>query len=428
MTPSRRDRLGPLGEPQFRLLWIGQTTSSAGDAMVFLAWSFAVLRIGGDATSIGLVFAAYVVAFSIFVLAGGVWADRLPRQLVMVGADLVRGISNGTLGVLLVTGSAQLWHLVVGAALFGMASAFFQPASQGLIPETVSAARLQQANALMSVSRRATAVAGPTISGLIIALFGPGVVFLVDAGTFAVSTISLLLLRLPRTIEPAEHKAFLADLVSGWREVRARRWIGVALGAFAIGNTANCAFLVLGPVIADRHLGGAAAWGVVLTGGAIGGLLGGLLAFRLKPRRPMLVGLAAVSLTALEALSLIGPAPILLIAGAFLLGIITEELCNTWWVTMLQQHVPDEARSRVFSFDQLVSYVFNPLGLLLAGPLSVAIGSTPILVAASVLLFAAYMGAALLPSSREVTWVDQAPPADLPGGQVEAPIVVQPAI
>lgn len=424
MTESRRDRLGPLRERQFRLLWIGQTTSAAGDSMIFLAWSFAVLRIGGDATSIGLVFTAYVVAFTIFVLAGGVWADRLPRQLVMVAADVVRGISNGAIGILLLTGSAQLWHIVVGATVFGVASAFFAPASQGLIPQTVSAGKLQQANALMSVSRRATAVAGPTISGLIIALVGPGAVFLVDAGTFAVSAISLVFLRPTRSIEPTEHTAFLADLAGGWREVRTRRWIGVALGAFAIGNMANSAFLVLGPVIAERQLGGASAWGVVLTGGAIGGLLGGLLAFRLKPRRPMLVGLALVSVTALEALSLIGPAPLLLIAGAFLLGIIAEELCNTWWVTMLQQHVPDEARSRVFSFDQLVSYIFNPLGLLAAGPLSVAIGLTPTLAAAGALLFVAYVGAALLPSSRNVTWVDDEPPVGLPGEQPEVPKLI----
>ena len=408
---GRRQMLGPLTEPQFRLLWIGQSASAIGDGLTFLAIAFAVLHIGGKPTDLGLVFASFFAAYVSFVLIGGVWADRLPRQLVMVVADLVRGVEQVILGVLLLTGSAHVWQIAIGVAFYGAASAFFGPASTGLVPQTVSAGRLQQANALMSISRNAGQIMGPPISGLIVAFAGTGAVFLIDAATFGISAISLLLLRPVERTSPSEHQPFLAELAGGWREVLARPWIGAALLAFGISNASGAAFNILGPVIADTKPGGAAAWGLVLTGGAIGGLLGGLLALRIRPRRPLLVGFAVMSLIALEPLSLVGPAPVLVIAGAMMLGFGAGELTNTWWYTMLQQHVPEHARSRVSSYDWLVSFIFQPLGFLAVGPLSQAIGFTATLVGAASLILIANLAVTLVPSSRNVTWIAEASPA-----------------
>jgi MFS family permease len=402
---GRARLLGPLGEPQFRLLWIGQSTSAVGDGMTFLAIAFAVLHIGGKATDLGLVFAAFFAAYVSFVLIGGVWADRLPRQLVMVGADVVRGVVQLIIGLLLLGGEAHVWQLAIGVAVYGAASAFFHPSSTGLIPQTVSAGRLQQANALMSISRNAGSILGPPISGLIVALAGAGTVFMVDAATFALSAISLLFLRPIASASAEERQPFLAELAGGWREVVARRWIAAALVAFGISNAAGAAFYILGPLIADRQLGGAEAWGLILTGGAIGGVIGGLLALRIRPRRPLLVGFALMPLVALQLLSLIGPAPVLLIAGAFLLGFGVGELTNTWWFTLLQQHVPEHARSRVSSYDWLVSFIFQPLGFLAVGPISQAIGFTPTLVGAAALVLLTYVTVSLLPSVRQVSWV-----------------------
>ena len=186
-----------------------------------------------------------------------------------------------------------------------------------------------------------------------------------------------------------------------------RPWIAAALVAFGISNASGAAFFILGPVIADAQLGGAAAWGLILTGGAIGGVLGGLLALRVRPRRPLLVGFAIMSVIALEPLSLVGPAPVLLIGGAFLLGFGAGELTNTWWFTMLQQHVPEHARSRVSSYDWLVSFIFQPLGFLAVGPLSQAIGPTATLLGAASLILLANITVTLLPSIRSVTWVPE---------------------
>ena len=408
MTSPSTGRLGALAEPQFRLLWIGQTASAAGDALFPVAIAFAVLGIGGSAGDLGIVFAAFTVAHVVLVLAGGVWADRLPRQLVMVACDIVRGVGEVVLAVLLISGAAQIWHLAVGTAVIGAASAFFLPASSGLVPQVVSAGRLQQANALMSLSRSATGIFGPPISGLLIVTAGIGVVFLVDAATFVVSAISLLLLRVPPTDARPSEQHFLADLAAGWREVVSRRWIVAAICAFAISNMATSPFFILGAVVADTQLGGAAAWGLILTGGGIGGLIGGLLALRLHPKRPLLVGFLISSTMSLPLLALVGPLPVLLIAASSVISVASIQLANTWWFTMLQQHVPEHARSRVSSYDWLVSLVFQPLGYMLAGPLALAIGLAPTLIGAAVIALIANFAVLLVRDVREVRWVDEA--------------------
>lgn len=412
MSQPRGGWLGPLVERPFRLLWIGQTASAAGDALIPVTIAFAVLQVGGSAGDLGIVFAAFTLAHVVLVLAGGVWADRLPRQLVMVVCDAVRAVAEVILALLLLSGAAQVWHLAVGAAVIGAASAFFLPASSGLVPQTVSPGRLQQANALMGLSRNATGIFGPPVSGLLIALAaGTGVVFLVDAATFAVSAISLLMLRLaPTEAKTEEPQHFFAELAAGWREVASRPWMVAAICTFAVTNMAAAPFIILGPVVAQDHLGGAAAWGLILTGGGIGGLIGGVLALRVRPKRPLLVGFAISGATSLPALALIGPLPVLLIAASSMASLTAIQLSNTWWFTMLQQHVPEHARSRVSSYDWLVSLVFQPLGFLLAGPLAGAIGLTATLLGAAALGLLGNYGVLLVRSVREVRWVDEAAP------------------
>ena len=403
---GRARLLGALAEPQFRLLWIGQTASAAGDALIPVAVAFAVLGIHGTATDLGIVFAAFTVAHVAFVLVGGVVADRLPRQLVMVACDVVRLVTEVILAILLITNNTQIWHLAVAAAVIGAASAFFLPATGGLVPQTVSPGRLQQANALMGLSRSATGIFGPPIAGLLIVFAGIGVVFLVDAGTFVLSAISLLMLRLPPTAARPTEQHFLADLAAGWREVTARRWILAAIVAFGLSNMAGSVFFILGAVVANTSLGGAAAWGVILTGGAIGGVIGGLLALRLRPKRPLLVGFLLTCAMALPPLALVGPSPLLLIAAASLLSQGGGQLANTWWFTMLQQHVPEQARSRVSSYDWLVSLVFQPMGSLLAGPLALAVGLPATLLGAAGIGLASNLGVLLVREVRDVRWVE----------------------
>ena len=392
--------LGALEERPFRLLWLGQTLSAAGDALVPIALAFAVLELG-NAHDLGFVMACYVLPRALLTLAGGVWADRLPRRLVMIGADLVRAGAQATAALLLVSGSAEIWHLAATSAAVGAAQAFFMPASSGLVPETISAPRLQDANALMGISRHAVDVFGPVLSGVLVATIGPGWVLGLDAASFLASVAFLV--ALPRGITPIQARgSFAADLVHGFREVRSRTWLWSGLLVFCVGNTAIAAAFVLGPTVAKTELGGAAAWGLILAGGAVGATVGSVLALRVRPARPLLVSFPVICLIGVQMLAFVPPLPVgaIMLAAAGGFGAIA--LANVLWDTTVQEQVPREALSRVVAYDWLVSLVCMPLGYVLAGPVSAAIGIGATFAGCAALVIGANLAILLVPSVRSV--------------------------
>ncbi|HET7854831.1 MAG TPA: MFS transporter [Gaiellaceae bacterium] len=422
------DSFGALRERRFRLLWFGQTTSTLGDGLVPVALSFAVIQtLDGSATALGIVLAAHMLPLVAFVLVGGVWADRLPRQFVMLGSDVIRGVVQATAAILLLSGAAEIWHLVVLIAVYGTAEAFFQPASTGLVPATVRPARLQQANALIGLSRSSSFIVGPAIAGVIAATTNPGIVFVVDAATFAVSAACLALLRLPRVAREGERQSFFADLAGGWRELVSHTWLWVIVAwASTYLGIVVAPFLTLGPVIAKESLGGASAWGIIAAGWGAGSLGGYLLALRWKPSRPMLVCSLLVLLVAPAIVLLALRAPALVIAVAQAIGGIGMGFFSAVWQTTLQQHVREEALSRVSAWDWMGSLVFLPLGFVLVGPVSDAIGISTTLwvsVAWAVLSTCAVL---LVPSVRNLRRLDEPESepdevlAALPGEPAEA--------
>jgi MFS family permease len=420
------DTLGVLREPKFRLLWIGQATSTLGDGLVPVALSFAVIgTLDRSATALGVVLAAHMLPLVAFVLVGGVWADRLPRQLVMLGSDVVRGVTQAIAAVLLLTGAAELWHLVVLVAIYGTAEAFFQPAATGLVPATVSPERLQQANAMIGLSRSSAFVVGPAIAGAIAATTNPGIVFVADAATFVISALSLALLRPSRAERPAERQSFFADLAAGWRELVAHKWLWViVIWASTFLGIVVAPFLTLGPVVAKESLGGASAWGMIAAGWGAGSLGGFLLALRWKPARPMLVCSLLVLLAAppLALLALEAPAPV--IAAAQVVGGTGMGFFSAVWMTTLQQHVREEALSRVSAWDWLGSFVFLPLGFVLAGPVSAAVGISTTLWASAAFAVLSTFVVLLVPEVRNLRRLDEPEPeavlASLPGEPAEA--------
>lgn len=417
-------RLGALHEPQFRLLWLGQTASALGDSLVYVALPFAVIQIGGGPAELGLVLASFTLARAGFIVVGGVWADRLPRRLVMLVCDAVRAIVNSFVAVALLTGAMEIWMFVVSSAIFGAAQAFFGPASTALVPATISVPRLQQANALLQLSQSLTNIFGPALSGLLVAATEPGWVFAADALSFVVSAAFLVSLRV-RPHEPGPRQRFLKDLLDGAREAWSHFWLRVGFLPAAVANVGLGILSVLGPTIADQELGGAAAWGLILTGGAIGGLLGGVLALRLRPDRPVPVALVAWTLGSLPLLALVPPLPALLIAaanGATSLGIVYG---NALWETLQQREIPAERLSRVNAFDWMVSLIFMPLGLALAGPLAEAVGEEAVLVSGALLIAVPCLAVLPLHGVRHgptLSTPAQAPASDSAGGSpVPAP-------
>jgi MFS family permease len=392
-------RAGALQERDFRLLFLGQTLSHAGSSFLPIALIFAVLEFG-SASALGIVSAALLVPNVCLMLFGGVWADRLPRQKVMLYADLVRGASQAVAAFLLIAGGATLWNFALLAALYGTANAFFNPAATGLVPDTVSGSRLQEANALMSLSRTSFAVVGPAVGGALVALVGPGWVFAIDAASFVLSAAFLARLRLPRRAVVRE--GMRSELARGWREVRSRSWIWISIAYFGIWNLAFAPYWILGPIVAKRDLGGSTDWGIVMTLAAVGAIVGGFVALRFKPRYPLRTGYLLIALYALPLLLVARPFPAVVIGLGAAIGSATLEISNTLWYTTLQEWVPRDALSRVSAYDWLGSLVFQPLGFVLAGPLAQLFGIRPTLIGAAVVLAVAALGVTAVPSIRDL--------------------------
>jgi MFS family permease len=366
-------RFGPLTERPFRLLWLARTGSSVGDALISVALAFAVLRIGGGATGLGIVLAAFTVGRASFVMVGGVWADRLPRRAVMMTADLVRVGTQAATAALLLAGTTQVWELAVLQAVAGAAGGVFAPASTALVPQTVSAPRLQQANALLSLSQSVANVFGPAVSGAIVAAAGPGWVFVIDAASFVVSAAFLAALRVKDLVRPVAQRFWL-DLADGWREVRRHRWLTAGFLGFALGNVGIGMYLVLGPLVAREHLGGAQAWGLIVTAGAVGGVLGGMVAYRVRPRHPVAAAFAIWAIGAVPTLALVPPLPTVAIMVATAIFTLSVLVGNTLWETAMQQEVRPDRLARVGSIDWLLSLCLAPAGQALAGPLTNPLG------------------------------------------------------
>jgi MFS family permease len=369
-----RRGLDALRERPFRLLFIGQAASLLGDGMVSVALAFAVLGLTGSATDLGIVLAARTIPLVAFLLVGGVWADRLPRRAVMVTADLLRLAAHGAMAALLIAGAAGVWSLAVLAAVAGTATAFFTPAISGIMPTVVSSERLQQANALRGLAMAAGQIAGPAIAGVLVVSAGAGWALAVDAATFGVS--ALFLARIPMPVRvPVAARSFLADLRDGWDDFRSRTWLWTSVAAAALGNMLFAAYMVLGPLVADRELGGAGAWALITSAFGVGSLAGGLVVLRIDPDRPMLVGTLSVSLFTLPLAFLAIPAAAVVTAAGCLFAGAGLMVANNLWETAMQRHVPADRLSRVTSYDWFGALAMQPVGMLIWGPIGAAVGT-----------------------------------------------------
>jgi MFS family permease len=393
--------LEPLRERPFRLLFLGRTLSGVGDAIVPVAVTFAVLKLG-TATDLGIVLGANSAARVVFLVAGGVWADRLPRQTVMMGADVVRAVTQALIALAFFAGGIRIWELAVASAVFGCASAFFNPASTGLVPSVVSAERLQEANALLGLTRGAMEVAGPGISGLIVATLGFGLVFAIDAASFVASFVCLAAMRVASAIQRSERRGMIAEAREGLSVIFARRWMVAGLTCDLVVNFALAGLFVLGPVVVKQHFGGARDWGLLLTFGAIGGLVGSAFALRFRPERPLLVAYTIVFTLPLQLVAMALPLPLIALFVGTALVFWSITLGNAYWVTMEQQHVPAAVISRVDSLAWIASLVVFPIGLVIAGPVASQIGVRNTLLGAAVLAAVGLTGALSVRDVREL--------------------------
>lgn len=367
----------------FRLLFSGQVVSAIGDQIFPIAVTVQVLDNGGSVGDLGLVLASRFASLVLFALAGGVWADRLPRVRVLIGADLTRLVA--VLGLALVVGGqtpvAVLAPLVF---LVGAGEAFFRPAYGALMPQVLPAQDLAAGNGLSGSTFHFAAIVGPGLAGILVAALGPRGALVVDAATFAVSLLTLLRVREPEHL-PAPRRRMHQEIAEGLAAVRARPWVvAVLLMAMAQLLLAVPAMAILLPAVVRETGAETASYGYVLAVGALGGLLGSLLAGQRTPRRPGLVGMLSLLLFTAQPLALLLTAPTWALALAWFISSLGLGPFIVYWETALQADVPRELLARVISVDWMCSFALLPLGMVLVGPAQHAFGRTSVLVVALV--------------------------------------------
>ena len=382
---------------EFRLLWGARAATSLGDRIVFIALALYVTDIGSP-SDVGLVLAANALPLVLFVLIGGVWADRLERHRVMVVTDLVRAVLHGLLAVLIFLGPAPIWAIVVIEAGFGTAQAFFNPAFTGLVPQTVPEDEFQQANAANTIVWNVAELVGPAIATALVLGLGAGWAFTIDALAFVLSAALLTRVRPRSRGERVPPGALLADLRVGWHEVRSRQWVWVVLVATSLSLLLALApYMTLGPTIAEHHYDSTGVFGALAVALGIGTLLGSVAALRLRPRHPIRFAMAWGTLwPPVFVLFALGP-PLVLLYPLFVLMGFGLSMFDVSWDTTLAERIPPHALSRVSAFDYMGSLALLPLGYVLAGPLGEAFGSVEVLVVGGVLATVANLAALVTP-------------------------------
>jgi MFS family permease len=406
-TPLR-ERLGPLSERPFRLLFSATTISTFGDAVEHIALAFAVLALpGASAGDLGFVLATRTVFNTVVVVAGGVISDRVPRNVVLVGSSLLQGSSQAVTAGLILTDSASVGSLIVLAGVYGAGNGLVIPAEVGLVPQTVSDARLQQANALQGLSRNFVGVLGPALGGVFVVAGSPGIALVIDSMTFFVAAALFAAIRIPGRTQ-REGEGFLHELRAGWHEFTRHTWLWSTVLLFGVSNFVfvGC-WAVLGPVVAKEELGGAGAWATVLSAWGVGAIVGGLAALRYRPKRPLLASVIVTWPLLLQLLALALYAPVWLLAIASFLSGAGIAMHLALWFTVFQREVPAHAQSRVSSYDALGSFVLIPLGMAAAGPVADRIGVQPTLWGAFAIALVCLVATALVPSVRAIRAADE---------------------
>ena len=366
--PSVTRGLGALQDRNFRWFFLARAITLITGSMSSIALAFAVLEIDNDARSLSLVLAAFTVSNIVFILFGGVVADRLPRALIIQCSYVIDILSIGTIAVLLFTGTATVPLIALLAAVNGASTAFVLPAMQGIIPQLTSPEHLQQANAMLSFVRSTVTIGGPVIAGVLVATAGPAWAMVVQAAGWIIAIPILALVKLPPPAHAGGTTMF-HDLRVGWQEFWSRSWLWAIVLAFMVMNAIHAgAWGVAGPYIAKNDdLLGIAGWGWVVSAEGVGVLLMTLILMWYPLKKPLRYGMIGMAAFAIP-LTVLGvhPAVVLLAIAAFIAG-AGAEVFSTGWNLAMMENIPGEKLSRVSSYDMLGSFVVMPIGTLVYG-------------------------------------------------------------
>ena len=400
---TARSALAPLRYPMFRAVAAGRAINLVGNGVAPMALSFAVLDLTHSVSDLGLVVGSRSLFNVLFLLFGGVLADRLPRHLVLVGSGVLSAATQATVAALVLTHSATVPLLMVLSAANGLFAALALPASAALTPQTVPTELRQPANALNRMAANSAQILGTSLGGILVAAVGPGWGLVVDASSFALSALCFARVRIPvGASDPAAEArpGLITELREGWTEFVSRTWVWVIVVAFGFLNAAYAGALqILGPSIAV-HSFGSTGWGFMLAMQTAGMVAGGLFALRFRPRHLLRVGVACVGAEALMPLGLGLRFPLyVLVVTGFLCGVCVEQF-GVAWETSLQQEIPTEKLARVYSYDMVGSFVAIPVAQVATGPLAQVLGVHASLLGAAGVIAVATVAMLAVPDVR----------------------------
>ena len=398
-------RLGLPEGSAFRWFFAGQATSAIGDGFVPVVFAFAALEVSKSGAVLTAVLLALWLTNITLLPAASTFTERHNKVAVLIGSDIVRLLAQALVAVVFLAGVQQSWHLILSAAIYGGASAFFDPACFALLPRLVDKDKLQPANGFMNIANNIGGITGPALGALLVTVGGVGFALVVDCATFLVSVATLMVVAriLQRVVSvdgaDSEGDAKIDDAVDDEEKVRFLDGLRLVarmpavfgvLILFCLVQFTTGAVAVIGPVIAKDYLGGIGAWSVLATAIAAGGLVGGVLATRVCVRNPIrLTILAFGTLAPLELAALGVPAPVLWLAPIFAITTAVTELAGTAFESWVQGNVPETYLARVGAVETGMLGAMNPLGIAMAVPAATLFGAGPMLMGFAAVIFIA---------------------------------------
>lgn len=388
---------------QFRRYFLGYTASLLGTAMAGPATVFAFLDTGRGADGLGLVQAAGIVPILLCLPFAGVVADRIGCRRVILFADGLRCLNRAAFtAVLLLVHQPPTWLFVLLICIENSGDGLFFPAYSALIPRLVDGDELVTANARMSVARSTMSVIGPSLSGALVAAFGPALVLGLDCVSYAVSFVALLGIPVSLPAVTSVRRGFRSDLREGWSVFSSHPWYWMQTLQFALFNFLVWApFLVLGPTLSAQHYGGARAWGVTMGCYGLGAVIGGSVLIRgRKPKQPLLVSIVATAAYALAPGAFALKLPIAAIAVLMVACGIGTSISGTLATSVAQRILPKDALARVSSYNVLGAFALGPVGLAIAAPIGGVVGYPTVLGFSAVYQLASVAVLLTIPAAR----------------------------
>ncbi len=392
---------------RYRFLLLARFVSNIGNGMSPVALAFGVLSLpGGNATDLSYVTTSRMIPVVVFLLIGGVVADRFGRAQLVGGTDIIGALVIGATGLLFIFHQASIVLLCISGAIFGVLNALWYPAFSGLMPEIVESEHLQSANSVMGFGANIGFTIGASAAGIIVSHVGPGWAILADGGSFLIAGLLVWQLRQPvddREVESPERESMIFQMKEGWREFVSKRWLVIIVATFSLTNMCYEGFFgVLAPLQMKEEFDGARDMGFMMSAFGVGSIVGVLVSMRLRPRRPLVIAMSALPVIGLWMFLLAWSAPMIpVMLMAFGAGVALD-IFFVLWMTTFQREVPEDMLSRVGSYDAFGSTVLAPLGLFFAGPLASWAGAEVALVTAGAIVVGANLIALASRSVRDV--------------------------